>query len=131
MRIEKQMLCELWYENEDGEKFIPNYGENFGNPPLGYFYQHGQFPTILRHSILKIENGSSHEIMAAEMSWSEDLVLSMANSGKWKLREAILIAANACERCMNSLAHEYGLNWGYAEFSDEWEKCGTTCRFCR
>lgn len=78
-------------------------------------------------------------IMTGNSSWSEDLVLAMA-SRTWRgwlrgrkvytLGEAILIAANACERCMNALGDIYGLPWGYAEGSEEWENSGTRCQFC-
>ena len=47
-----------------------------------------------------------------------------------ELPHAILIAANACERCMNALAHRYGLRWGYREGGEEWGRCNTVCRFC-
>ncbi len=72
----------------------------------------------------------SRNIMTANCSWSEDLVLKIANSGDYTLGEAIIISASSCERCMNALAHKYGLDWGYEEGSEDWEKCGTSCRFC-
>lgn len=74
-------------------------------------------------------NGSRH-VMTVNNGWSEDLVLAIANSGDWNLRDAILVVANSCERCMNALAHKYGLKWGYPEFGDEWKKTGTSCEFC-
>ena len=72
----------------------------------------------------------SQELAAMESSYSEDLVLAMANSGDYTLSQAILVAANACERCMNSLAEKYGLEWGYPEYSVEWERSRTECEFC-
>lgn len=77
------------------------------------------------------DSGGSSSVGAGESGWSEDLALAMANSGDWKLSDAILIAANSCERCMNALAHKYGLKWGYPEFGEEWRKCGTECDFCK
>ena len=56
--------------------------------------------------------------------------MAIANSGDYSLTEAIIIAATSCERCMNVLALKYGLNWGYEEGSEEWEKVGTSCQFC-
>jgi hypothetical protein len=62
---------------------------------------------------------------------SEELVLAMANSGDYSLSQSILIVAQSCERCCNVLLYKY-LNGkdGYAEYSDEWMKCNTECKFC-
>ena len=73
----------------------------------------------------------AREVCCGRSSWSEDLVLAMANSKDYSLSQSILIAANACSRCMNSLAHKYGLSWGYKEKSPEWEKTNTECDFCK
>lgn len=63
---------------------------------------------------------------------NEDCVLAMANSGDYTLREAAVVYANACERCMNVLEYKY-LNGkaGYEEFSEEWKKANTICDFCK
>lgn len=63
--------------------------------------------------------------------WREDLVLALTNNGGYRLGEAILISARACERCMNALAHQYGLGWGYPEDSEDYQKCNTSCDFCK
>ena len=65
-------------------------------------------------------------------SGSQDVILAMANSGDYTLPQAIHIWTNACERCMNVLAHKY-LNGkdGYEEGSPEWKHCNTVCDFCR
>jgi hypothetical protein len=78
----------------------------------------------------KWDGYGSREIIAFNSGWSEGLVLAMTNSGDYTLSEAIIIAARSCERCMNSLAYKYGLSWGYEEYSEEWQKCGTSCKFC-
>jgi len=31
---------------------------------------------------------------------------------------------------MNAMADELGLDWGYAEGSEDWVKCGTSCDYC-
>jgi len=80
--------------------------------------------------VLKVESGRSYQIAAGESTWSEDLALAIANSGDYRLGDAILISANSCERCMNALAYQYGLTWGYPEYSEEWKKCNTSCDFC-
>lgn len=44
----------LWYENEEGEKWIPSPGEHFGAPPPGFIYQHSRFPCSLHHTVLQL-----------------------------------------------------------------------------
>lgn len=60
-----------------------------------------------------------------------DVIVSMVNSRDYTLEQAIWICAKSCERCMNVLAYKY-LNGGdgYAEYSEEWNKCNTVCDFC-
>ena len=62
----------------------------------------------------------------------EKLILAMANSGDYTLKESIAILAQCCERCHNVLAYKYlkGED-GYPEYSDEWKKCNTHCDFCK
>ncbi|MHA2427141.1 MAG: hypothetical protein ACXADB_03825 [Candidatus Hermodarchaeia archaeon] len=195
MKIDVDKLHTLWYENSDGEKWIPGDGPP-GDEPEGFIYQHSQFPGVLSHNCLKItqENevrGCSHpeeyvistygwvdgivgrrcrecwgtqtkeedaewpdewchdgsrEIFTGRSSWSSDIVLAMTRPsmkerivslcrGHWNkvyaLEQAIIIAANSCERCINSLGYQYGLKWGYPEYSEEWGKANTVCDFCR
>jgi 2'-5' RNA ligase len=73
----------------------------------------------------------SVDMGAMESSWSEELVLALANKKGWKLGQAIMVAAKACERCMNVLAHEVGLDWGYEHGSEEWMRANTQCDFCK
>jgi hypothetical protein len=79
----------------------------------------------------KWDGYGSREVFAFNSGWNDDLALAIANSGDYTLSEAIIIAARSCERCMNALAHKYGLDWGYEEGSEEWKKCGTSCDFCK
>lgn len=77
-----------------------------------------------------IVHGRRH-LISFELGWNEDLVLAIAKTNDYTLSQAILIAATSCERCMNSLAHKYGLTWGYPEYSDEWKEAKTSCEFCK
>lgn len=79
----------------------------------------------------KWDGHGSRVAFSCDSSWSEDLVLAIVNSGDYTLKEAIIIAATACERCMNALAHKYGLKWGYPEYGEEWKETGTVCQFCK
>ena len=49
---------------------------------------------------------------------------------RYTLEQAILIAARSCERCVNALAHAYGLLWGYPEHGPEWKASIASCAFC-
>jgi hypothetical protein len=60
---------------------------------------------------------------------AEELVMGLVREGH-TLSEAILVAANACEKCRNVLAFECGLGWGYASDSME-RKAHTECVLCR
>jgi hypothetical protein len=53
------------------------------------------------------------------------------NQQKYRLNDALVIAASCCEGCTNVLANRYGLNWEYEEGSEEHLRCGTSCKFCR
>lgn len=64
--------------------------------------------------------------------WAQDCIVSMVNSGDFTLEQAILVYANSCERCMNSLLYKYlDGKKGYEEFSEEWKRCNTECYFCK
>ena len=99
--------------------------------------RHVSFPLEVREEIWVIK--SNRESNKPDMTWSthigggnQDVILAMANSGDYTLAEAIALYASCCERCTNVLAYKY-LNGkdGYAEYSDEWKKCGTSCRYCK
>ena len=132
MRITRDMVPTIWYENKKGEQFIPSLrGKMPPNIPKGFIYQHSQFPSCLHYDILRCYKNRSEAICRGSSSWSEDLVLAIANSGDvGGLGDAILIVANTCGRCMNALAFAYGLAWGFPEGGEDWDKCGTSCRFC-
>lgn len=56
MKIDKKKLLTLWYENEKGEKFVPDMaveGHPMDQVPDGFVYQHSQFPGYLRHNCYK------------------------------------------------------------------------------
>lgn len=59
-----------------------------------------------------------------------DVIVAMVDSGDYTLEQAIWICAKSCERCMNVLSDKYLGRDGYAEFSEEWNRCNTVCLFC-
>jgi len=78
------------------------------------------------------DSNSSKECFSfSSTTKGEDLLLAMANSGDWSLREAMTIYSECCERCLNVLYNKYIPNIdGYEEFSEEWYKCNTCCKYC-
>jgi len=135
----------LWYEDRDGN-YIPNPNEDLG-APKGAEVQVSRFPFQLTTNYLALdEDGGSHSIAVANSTYSPDFMLSMVRPTfferakqllwyAWPARTyepkmAVFLAAETCERCMNSLAHRHGLSWGYREGSDAWHLSGTTCDRC-
>ena len=130
-RIDLTALPELWYENEAGDKWIPEGSSIWPGAPEGFIYQHSMFPDVLHHEVLRVKaDNTSEKVMDMEGSWSEDLVLGLVRKGM-TLSEAILVAGTACEKCLNVLAHECGLDRGYAEGSEEAIRSHTECEFCK
>ena len=135
MDIRKDNLKTLWFEDKDGNCVGEPYFKNEPTVPKKAVYQVTRFPTELTTTCLKLtpeegEEIGSRKVYSGTSSWPEDLVLAIANSGDYSLSASIIIAATSCERCMNVLAHKYGLDWGYAEGSEEWRKTNTSCQFC-
>ena len=143
MKIDKNRLkLGIWYEGKNGE-YIPYDGANFDPPKDAYTY-HASFPLEVSEKIyiVRDENGkivdkpfNERHLMTGTSSIGRctcDVILAMANSGDYTLPEAIAVYSNACERCMNVLTYKY-LNGkrGYPEYSEQWERCGTVCDFCR
>lgn len=94
----------------------------------------------------KWDSGRSYQVMAGTSGWSDDLVLAMVRPSlgeresslkgygsqphTFSMDDAILLSARSCEACLNSLAHRYGLKWGYERGGEDWSKCGTSCFMC-
>ncbi len=48
-------LHTLWYENENGDKWVPDLKKDFGDPaPEGFIYQHSRFPRSLVENVLRL-----------------------------------------------------------------------------
>ena len=135
MKIEKDKLpLGIWYEDNNGNILPYNYETE---PPKEAVTRHVSFPLEVREEVFTIKNKKTDG--HPDVTWTahigggnQDVILAMANSGDYTLAEAIALYASCCERCMNVLAYKYlGGKRGYAEYSDEWKKCGTFCRYCK
>jgi mutator protein MutT len=130
MHFDPDFFTILWYEDADGNR-LPEVDEEL-TAPEGAEYMHSQFPHVLRHSVLRLnEDGTSTDVGAGESSYPEDLVNAMVRSGQWDVGDAIMAAAKSCERCLNVLCDYYGLDDGYPFDSEEYWKCGTRCDLCK
>lgn len=79
----------------------------------------------------KWEANGSRPFFGGGSTYPNDLTTAMVRSNQFDVHRATLICAMSCERCLNVLYHEYmGDGHGYAEGSEEWNKCGTSCEFC-
>lgn len=132
--INKEDLKTLWYEDAEGNYLDVAMYDEKGTPnphPPEAKYMVSRFPNVLRTTYLELTDAGSKEVFSGESSFSDDLVLALVESGNFTLDEAIIFAAEACERCTNSAANDYGLDWGYPEGSEDWEASKTSCDFCR
>jgi hypothetical protein len=138
-------IPELWYENEQGKRWIPDerHFRELSDPPDGYVYQRTQFACSVTDDIIRIGVG---KVASGTTTYSPDLALAMARPSlgnllrallrgypPWReigLRQAILRAIS-CERCMNALAHRHGCSWGYRKGSPKYIRAGTSCELCR
>ncbi len=90
------------------------------------------WPKILKLTWPKIWHESCEKkIVSITARWNEQLVTAMVKSNIYTLTEAILISANACDRCINALAYSFKLEWGCSEGSSEWLKIHAVCEFCK
>lgn len=130
--IDPKHLESLWFENEEGDKFFIDWENWEGlSADEGYDYMFSRNPDVLVERMhVRNEDGNWEELCVGESSFPEDLVLAIVESGDYGLCDSITIASICCERCMNALAHQYGLDWGYPEFGEEWRDCSTSCQFC-
>lgn len=134
IRFPPEMFAVLWHEDEDGNRLPEPDDEGteaaYDLVPEGAAYQFSQFPCQLTESVLRLEDdGTSTEIMRGNKGFPSDLVTAMVRSGQWDVGDAIMVAAQACERCLNVMLDHHGLD-GYPFGSDEYWRAGTSCSMC-
>ena len=144
MKIDKSKIkVGIWYEDKDGN-FIPS--SDSASAPAEAETCHVCFPLQIRtehyrlHDYTNYDGGVSRTYHGSDRflttscligGGNESVILAMANSGDFRLSEALAVYANCCERCANVLAYKY-LNGadGYPEHSREWNRCNTICEYC-
>jgi hypothetical protein len=95
-----------------------------------------RFPLYVQTEIFKRRAsdglyGASDRIGTSGATANPSLVFAIVQAGRYSLGDAIVIASEACGRCLNALAHAYGLSWGYEEGGPEWRQCRTECPMCQ
>lgn len=137
MKIDKKILnrC-IWYEDIEGN--VIDVPEGIVSPDIDVEHctYHVLFPLEITEHIYSYDGKTheTHHILDANThigGGSQDVIMAMVNSGDYTLSEALVLWSQSCERCMNVLSYKYldGKD-GYPEYSDEWKRCGTTCKFC-
>ena len=129
--VKREYLETLWYADKNDQK-IPCDIQRLERAQEGARYQHSQFPRQLTHRILRLnDDGSSVDVGSFTATYPIDLVIAIYQDGGYTWDQAVILVANSCEKCMNALAYQYGLDWGYPLYSKDWHNCGTSCFHCR
>lgn len=148
----------LWWEDEQGRVLPANFLDVTDTPPVSeYPYACSRFPLSVQTEHYRRREDDGHygtadRIAVGTSSANESLVLAMATGGKFRLRarvafwvrfpfastrparltlsDAMIVASEACGRCLNALAYDYGLDWGFPEGGPEWQASPTRCPMC-
>ncbi len=118
-------LATLWYENEDGDKYILSEEElNNAYFPPDYPYQHFRGPE-LRDSICTSEG----ELMSGSttMNCIGPIVIALVQEKNWNWVDALTFAASTCERCLNILLEETA---GDPYPQEQKDSANTWCECC-
>ena len=127
LQFPPEMFSVLWHEDDDNNRL----DEDGDGIPDGARFQYSQFPATLHDSILRLnDDGTSTEIMRGERGFPQDLVTEMVRSGEWDVGDAIMAAAQACERCLNALTFRYQRDDGYEFGSSRYWQAATRCKMC-
>ncbi len=119
----------MWYENEHGERWTPPDDPSPQSPrPEGFHYMRIQDVSHMHEMFFRVDGLEGKKILDGEVGFGHDVVEAMVRAG-FALDRAMLICANACERCGNALAWEFGVG-GYEHGSWQWEEAGTSCLIC-
>ena len=140
MDISKIHLLTLWVEDKDGNRVEVDCRDGSTAPVETHPHAFARFPCELTTKIYERRPkdggyGSRDRIGEGHSSFNESLTLALATGAngqpKYRLMHAIIIAACLCERCMNALANQYGLDWGYPLNSEQYKNNNTRCEACK
>lgn len=140
--IKKANLDCLWFETKKGKRKVLTVEQarkgSIGPCPRKYPYAYSRFPLEVTTNLYqrRIKDGGygTKDLMCSFHSTAPgDLAVALVVRSNYtiSLSDALVICSTACERCMNILANQYGLSWGYSPTSEEAKNCGTSCELCR
>lgn len=98
-------LATLWYENEDGDKYILS-EEELRNVdiPEDYPYQHSRNPEL--REMVCVESAPPLMEGGTTMNCIGPIVISLVQDKNWDWVDALVFAASTCSRCFNILLEE-------------------------
>lgn len=132
-----ESLPRLWFENENGDRAIPSV-EVQDNPdalesaPPGFIFQHVLVHSIIGHDVVTKDpnTGELRHIRRDYLPFDHKFVEALVRHGDFDIRSAMLVAIEACERCVSGLRFRYRLGPGYDFGSTQWEASSARCRMC-
>jgi hypothetical protein len=135
-----EILPHLWFENENGDRQIPpaeiqdnpDALETIGDDSGGFIFQHVLVHSVVGHDVVcKVpKTGEMRLVRRDFLPFDHTLVEGLVRKGDFDLRSAMLVAIEACERCVMALRFRYRLGPGY-DFDDPlFEGNPARCRIC-
>lgn len=114
----------LWYESRNGKKYYPTEEEQ-----RGCYIEHKDYPEqhcLTPQVTLSVCEIGKGQIFSSNTSINcvEPIVLYLCNVKKWRMIDAIVLASQTCERCLNILLEEVGDVHNYDR------KSNTHCDLC-
>lgn len=117
-------IPQLWYENDRGKRYYPTEEEMSGGyvEHRNYPYQHA-----LNAQVTLSVCTTKGQVFTSNSSINcvEPIVLYLVTKMKWRMIDAIVLASQACERCLNILLEEVGDVHNYDR------KSNTHCDLCK
>ena len=122
-----QPMPSLWYENEEGKRYFLSQEElNNAVFPEGYKIQHSLNPQVTETVIDTDTNGEYS--FNTTINCIEPIVLYLVQKRGWSLVDAVTIASQTCEHCLNILIEDAG---GEKYPEDQKYHCNTWCELCK
>lgn len=127
------MIAPVWFENANRDVAIPPKPDvaQRQHAPDGFDIVHVLQVGVIAHDTLRFEKDADEpQLIGRELhEFDQRLVEDMVRAGA-KLVGSILMAAEACERCLNALRFEFR-GVGYPVDSKMYVQNPARCRLCR
>ena len=138
MTLRKDGFLSAFYQLPDGQRSFLD--ESLCGFPEGTIMSFHGWREIKTTDFVRVKTGvvdeSAHveewiweHLAESTSSFNVELLIALLDDG-WSYHDAVIFCSQSCEACMNVMAYHQGLSWGYAKDSEDFKKCGTSCRFC-